>query len=109
MFINLLRRLGVNSELKKRPKSRFNPGELVIYNQSEKAGNESDELYLIKFSRFGTCTNNLISQWYYDGNKLELKKTSSKGLPYAPFFRTGCINTPEEYLHKLDEIKTQNK
>lgn len=90
---------------KKKPKSKFNLGDLVIYNPSENTGDEFDELYKIKFKRFGTCKENPIKQWYYSGSKLKLEETSSKGLPYAPFFKIGCVNTPEEYLHKLDEIR----
>jgi len=87
------------------PKPKFNSGELVIHNQGAELRDWNDQLYLIRSRRFGICTDYPLKKWYYDGIKLEIKKTTSKGVPYAPFFSTGCSNTPEEYLHKLEEIK----
>lgn len=99
-LLGLLNRIGA-----KKSKAKFKAGELVIYNDSGEVGNEKDVLYLVQSRMYGTCTDKPIPQWYYFGNQLKLEKTSSKGLPYAPFFLTGCWNTSEEYLHKLIEIK----
>lgn len=100
-MINLLKIL----KFKGRPEPKFNPPELVIYNESEKPGDKLDELYLIDSRRFGVCTDCPIKQWYYNGIKLSIEETLSKGVPRAPFYRTGTINMPEEHLHKLDKIR----
>ncbi|MGY4884725.1 MAG: hypothetical protein ACP5NZ_04070 [Nanobdellota archaeon] len=90
---------------KNRPKPLFHPGELVIYNPSENSCKELDELYLVKFRRFGMGKKDPEKKWYYFGSTLDIEKTSSEGLPYAPFFKRGFVNTPEEHLHKLEDIR----
>ena len=92
---------------KNKPKPLFNPGELAIYNPSRNfiIGNELDELYLVKFRRFRKYKDNPKKQWYYFGSTLKFEQTTSESLPYAPFFKKGCVNTPEEHLHKLEEIR----
>lgn len=101
-MINLFKLLG----FQKKPESKFNHGDLVIYNLAEKPGDEADELYSVEFKRFGTCSGNPVKKWYYDGTKFKMEKTGSKGLPFIPTYSTGCFNTPEEYLHSLDEIRS---
>ncbi|HPD81766.1 MAG TPA: hypothetical protein PK357_01560 [Candidatus Pacearchaeota archaeon] len=88
-----------------KPKPLFNANELAIYNPSGELGNEFDELYHIKFRRFGKSKKDLEKKWYYFGSTLTLENTSSRGLPYAPFFKRGFVNTPEEHLHKLNGIR----
>ncbi len=89
----------------KKKDSKYEKGDLLIYNQNKEFGDENDRLFQIKDKRYGTCINNPKKQWWYFGHLLEIRDVKgSKGLTQIPFYRTSLFNAPEDSLKGLESL-----
>ena len=86
-----------------RPKPKYDPGDLVIYNKDGEFGDERDRLFQICHRKYGTCNDTFTRQWWYSGNILRMEKHESVGLPQIPVTTTGLHNAPEENMRKIEK------
>lgn len=87
-----------------RPKPKYKRGELLVKNKEGNFGDKNDDLFHVCSRRYGRVNDDFEKRWYYNGVILELKETSSEGLPKVPVYVTGIVNVAEENLKRLEEI-----
>lgn len=86
-------------------KSQYGVGDLVVFNETGKFGNNNDRLFHIHSVRHGTCTNIPKKQNWYAGYLLEIGEYKSEGLPQVPIFSTTLTNASEDHLKVLKDLR----
>ncbi|HAI73847.1 MAG TPA: hypothetical protein DCS28_01910 [Candidatus Moranbacteria bacterium] len=68
-------------------KPLYHVGDLVVFNETKKIGNEADRLFHIHSMRHDTCANVPKKQYWYAGYLLEIGEYESEGLPQIPIYK----------------------
>jgi hypothetical protein len=83
----------------------FGVGDLVLYNESGKFGNDQDCLFHVHTLRYGTCNGVIEKQYWYAGYLLKMGEHKSKGVPQVPVFRTTITNASEHRMKPLKNLQ----
>ncbi len=87
------------------PKSKYDFGDLVVYNKLKRFGDENDELLLITGKKYGNYKPGKIEkEWFYTGIVFKEKNTNSKGLPRIPLESLLLYEITEDFLISREEL-----
>jgi hypothetical protein len=87
-----------------KPEAKYQKGDLVVFNEQGRFGNDKDELFHIHSVRYGTTNSSAKKQYWYSGNLLKIGEYESKGLPQVPVFSTTLTNAFEDSLKGLEHL-----